>query len=119
MARLTPDPTIWLMTCAHLHALAGGAPLDQCVGLVKRGGRVAFPNGIEPVPNRKRGVRLLAYDAETSPRHLAALRVAVEKTRLHVPIAAAFPLARAAKAHERLERGHVFGRIVLKIPQGE
>ena len=98
-------------------ALAGGAPLDQCVGLVKRGGRVAFPNGIEPEPNRKQGVRLLAYDAEASPRHLATLRVAVEKARLRVPIAAAFPLARAAKAHERLERGHVLGRIVLKIPQ--
>jgi NADPH:quinone reductase-like Zn-dependent oxidoreductase len=98
-------------------ALAGGAPLDQCVGLVKRGGRVAFPNGIEAEPNRKQGVRLLAYDAEATPRHLATLRVAVEKARLRVLIAAAFPLARAAKAHETLERGHVLGRLVLKIPQ--
>jgi hypothetical protein len=46
---------------------------------------------------------------------LATLRVAVEKARLRVPIAAAFSLAQEAKAHERLERGHVLGRIALKI----
>jgi hypothetical protein len=48
---------------------------------------------------------------------LATLRVAVEKARLRVPIAAAFSLARAAKAHETLDRGHVLGRIVPKIPR--
>jgi len=34
---------------------------------------------------------------------------------LQVPIAAVFSLEDAAKAHERLERGHVLGRIVLQI----
>jgi len=43
------------------------------------------------------------------------LNRAVEGARLQVPIAAAFPLAEAGKAHERLAAGHVLGKIVLRI----
>jgi len=32
-----------------------------------------------------------------------------------VPIVAEYPLADAAKAHERLEAGHVLGKVVLRI----
>jgi NADPH:quinone reductase-like Zn-dependent oxidoreductase len=32
-----------------------------------------------------------------------------------VPIAEAFPLERAAKAHERFAEGHVLGKIVLRV----
>jgi NADPH:quinone reductase-like Zn-dependent oxidoreductase len=39
----------------------------------------------------------------------------VTEARLEVPIAAVYPLAVAARAHARLERGHVLGRIVLRI----
>jgi Zinc-binding dehydrogenase len=34
---------------------------------------------------------------------------------VRVPIAAEFPLAEVAKAHERLETGHVLGKIVLRV----
>ena len=34
---------------------------------------------------------------------------------LRVPIAAAYPLVQAARAHQRIERGHVIGRIALRI----
>ena len=37
------------------------------------------------------------------------------EARLRVPIAAKYPLAQAAKAHTRIERGHILGRIVLQI----
>ena len=37
------------------------------------------------------------------------------KSGCRVPIAAVFSLALSAKAHTRLERGHVLGRIVLQI----
>jgi hypothetical protein len=39
----------------------------------------------------------------------------VKASNLQVPIAAAYPLAEAAKAHERLDAGHVLGKIVLRI----
>jgi len=43
------------------------------------------------------------------------LNRAVKAANLPVPIAAAYPLAEAAKAHERLVQGHVLGKIVLRI----
>jgi D-arabinose 1-dehydrogenase-like Zn-dependent alcohol dehydrogenase len=38
-----------------------------------------------------------------------------EAIRLVAPIAESYPLGRAAKAHARVERGHVVGRIVLEV----
>jgi NADPH:quinone reductase-like Zn-dependent oxidoreductase len=37
------------------------------------------------------------------------------EANLRVPVAAAYPLTEAAQAHERLEQGHVLGRIALRI----
>ena len=34
---------------------------------------------------------------------------------LQIPIAQTFELEEAAQAHERLEQGHVLGKIVLRI----
>jgi NADPH:quinone reductase-like Zn-dependent oxidoreductase len=39
----------------------------------------------------------------------------VEAIRLQIPIAARFNLADAAKAHQRIEQGHVLGKIVLHV----
>jgi NADPH:quinone reductase-like Zn-dependent oxidoreductase len=79
---------------------------------------VAYPNGIEPEPRRRKGIRRLAYDAESGPRELARLGRAVTAARLRVPIAATYPLAQAARAHRRMGRGRVLGRIVLRIRRG-
>jgi NADPH2:quinone reductase len=96
-------------------ALAGGPALERFIDLVRSNGRAAYPNGVEPEPRRRRNVRVVAYDATAGPREFARLARAVEDTRLRVPIAATYPLAGAARAHERLERGHVVGRIALRI----
>ncbi|MDB4874981.1 MAG: Alcohol dehydrogenase zinc-binding domain protein [Gemmatimonadetes bacterium] len=96
-------------------ALAGSPVLDACVDLVVSGGRVAYPNGVEPAPKKRAQVKRIPYDAEASPSAWASLARAVEAARLVVPIAETYPLGQAAKAHARLERGHVIGRIVLEI----
>jgi NADPH:quinone reductase len=96
-------------------ALVGGDSLEQCLDLVHSGGRVAYPNGVEPEPKRRRGVRLVAYDAVAGPREFDELDRAVEEAELRVVIAGVYPLERAAEAHERVERGHVMGRVVLRI----
>lgn len=99
--------------------LAGGEVLEQFLEHVRPGGRVAYPHGVEPEPRRRPKVPLMAYDAEASPQHFARFGRAVETMRFQVPIAAVYPLAQAAKAHERLEKGHVLGRIVLQIRRGK
>ena len=43
---------------------------------------------------------------------------AADEARLQVPIVAVYPLAQAARAHARLERDQVIGRIVLQIARG-
>lgn len=99
--------------------LAGGDSREECLDLVRPGGRIAFPNGVEPEPRRRPKIRLIAYDGEPGRRQFARLACAVDEARLRVPIAAVYPLAQAAKAHTRLERGHVIGRIELQIRRGQ
>jgi NADPH:quinone reductase-like Zn-dependent oxidoreductase len=96
-------------------ALAGGEALERCLDAVRIGGRVAYPNGVEPEPEKRRGLRIIPYDAVAGVREFERLGRAVEAAKLQVPIAAAYPLAEAAKAHERIEAGHVLGKIVLRI----
>jgi len=96
-------------------AFVGGKELTRCIDALRRGGRVAYPHGVEPAPRKRRGIKLIPYDGEIGIREFAKLNRAIEKARLNVPIAATYKLADAAKAHERLAKGHVVGKIVLQV----
>jgi NADPH:quinone reductase-like Zn-dependent oxidoreductase len=96
-------------------ALAGGKQLEQLLDAVRRGGRVAYPNGVEPEPRKRRGIRIESYDGTPGVREFERLGKAVEAAKLRVPIAAAFSLEDAARAHRRLAAGHVLGKIVLRV----
>ncbi len=96
-------------------ALVGGEVTDSIVANVKSGGAVAYPNGIEPAPRKRHGIRMIPYDAEPGVRQFDNLALAVEAAKLQVPIAATFSLGDASRAHKRLDEGHVFGKIVLDI----
>jgi NADPH:quinone reductase-like Zn-dependent oxidoreductase len=94
---------------------AGGEGFEQCIDAVRRGGRVAYPNGVEPTPRKRRGIEMKSYDGLPGRREFQRLNRAIERARLKVLIAAEYPLAEAAKAHERLARGHLLGKIVLRV----
>jgi NADPH2:quinone reductase len=96
-------------------ALAGGDALEKCLNALRPGGRVAHPNGVEPAPKKRRGMRLIRYDGISGVREFERLNVAVEAARLKVPIAECYPLPRASEAHERLADGHVVGKIILAV----
>jgi NADPH:quinone reductase len=96
-------------------AFAGGQALTHCVEALRRGGRLAYPNGVEPAPRKRSGIKVIAYDAVSGVRQFQELNDAVKKARLKVPIAAVFPLGQAAKAHRRVAAGHVLGKIVLRV----
>jgi NADPH:quinone reductase len=100
-------------------ALAGGEMLERCINVLKPGGRVAFPSGVRPEPQRRAGLRFIRYDAIPGPREFARLNRAIEAAKLYVPIAAEYPLAEAAQAQQRVAAGHVLGKVVLQVaPQG-
>jgi NADPH2:quinone reductase len=96
-------------------ALAGGEALEECIAVVREGGRVAYPNGIEPEPQQRSGITMVGYDAVSAVREFEKLGHAVEEAKLEVPIDSEFPLGEASKAHARLARGHVLGKVVLQI----
>jgi NADPH:quinone reductase-like Zn-dependent oxidoreductase len=95
-------------------AFVGGESLLQCIEALKRGGRVVYPNGVEPEPRKRKHVLIRSYDAESSPEKFNALNRALVASRAKIPIAKEFPLDRAADAHRMVERGHVLGKVVLR-----
>jgi NADPH2:quinone reductase len=97
-------------------AFAGGDGLARCVDALKPGGRVAFPWGVSPEPKPTVEVRSSTrFNAIAGPQEFEQLNQAIIAAKLQVPIAAEYPLADAGKAHERLEAGHVLGKVVLRI----
>lgn len=95
-------------------ALAGGEGLERCLSVLRPGGRVAYPDGIEPAPKRRRGMTVTRYDGISGVREFERLSAAVQAAKLKVP-AERYPLALACRAHERLAEGHVLGKIVLCV----
>jgi NADPH:quinone reductase-like Zn-dependent oxidoreductase len=98
-----------------IFAAAGGAALTQCLDALRPGGRIAYPNGVEPEPKKRPKIKRTSYDAVAGRRSFEQLARAFKSAKIQVPIAAIFPLARAAEAHRQLAKGHVLGKIVLRI----
>ena len=99
-------------------ALAGGDELERCLDFMRPKGRVAHPNGIEPVPIARGTFRVRSYDAVADPREFEKLNRRLGNGKIRVPIAASYPLGKAAQAHRRLDRERVLGRMVLQVRRG-
>jgi NADPH:quinone reductase-like Zn-dependent oxidoreductase len=95
--------------------LIGGDSLERLLDAVRDGGRVAWPNGVEPEPPKRRSIEFLSYDGTPGVREFERLGRAVDAAKLKVHIGAEFLLAEAANAHRRLEAGHILGKMVLRI----
>jgi NADPH2:quinone reductase len=95
--------------------LASGKSVPRCLDALRPGGRLAYPNGVEPALKKRRSPKIIAYDVKVDIREFERLNRAVQKADLNVPIAAEFPLAEAAAAHRHIARGHVLGRITLRV----
>jgi NADPH:quinone reductase len=96
-------------------ALAGGEDLERCLDFLRPKGRVVHPNGIDPVPKERPTFRIRAFDAVANPREFKKLHRHLGNQRIRVPIAASYPLGKAAQAHRRLDRAHTVGRMVLRV----
>lgn len=96
-------------------AFAGGDALERCIDFVNEGGRVVHPNGIEPPPEHRRSIKINSYDGVASPSEFLELGRRIDRGKVRVPIGGVYPLASADKAHRRLEKGHIVGRIILQV----
>jgi NADPH:quinone reductase len=98
-------------------ALAGGEALEKCIDTLRAGGKVAYPDGVEPPPRPRDGLSIIPYDAlyGDQKQQWAQLNQIIEMQKFEVPVAASFALADAAAAHERVAAGRVPGKVILRV----
>jgi NADPH:quinone reductase-like Zn-dependent oxidoreductase len=94
--------------------LAAGDGLAPALAAVRKGGRVAHPNGVEPAPTAPDGVTLLAYDGEPSPEAFDRLDRLIAAGPFHVELGRVYPLDDAARAHREIGQHHL-GKLALRI----
>ena len=96
-------------------ALAGGEELERCLDFV-RDSAAASAIRTASNPNRSADAAFACEPTMPSrnPRAFTELGKAITRLRFQVPIAATYPLARAAASHRRLHK-HVLGRVVLRV----
>ena len=86
---------------------------------MRAGGRVAYPNGVEPKPKPPFGIDAKSYDGMPDPQAIEKLNRLIESSGppgvgpFEVHIARSIPLDQAAEAHRALDE-HYLGKLVLQ-----
>jgi NADPH:quinone reductase-like Zn-dependent oxidoreductase len=94
---------------------AEGEIADRGLVAMHAGGRVAYPNGVQPTPQPPPGVPLSGYNGDPDAEILGRVNRLIGSNRsFEVHIAQTFPLEQAAAAHRALQ-DHYLGKIALKV----
>jgi NADPH2:quinone reductase len=93
---------------------AGGSAADKALTTLKPKGRVAYPTGVQPVPNPPAGITAAVYDCDPEPEIFAKLHKLVGNAPFTVHVAKTFALEQAADAQRMLD-SHYLGKLALKI----
>ena len=93
---------------------AGGEATDRALAAIRSGGRVSYPNGVEPAPKPPAGVTAEAYDGEAGKDAIDELNRLIEAGPFEVHVHRTFPLDQAAAAQAALEEHHL-GKIALQV----
>jgi NADPH2:quinone reductase len=94
--------------------LVSGQGLTAGLNRMKAGGRVAFPNGVEPAPNVRDGVRLLPYDGTPGRDAFERLNRLIGDEPFHIELARRYLLEDAATAHAHIHDHHL-GKLTFAI----
>jgi NADPH:quinone reductase len=92
---------------------AGGGAVEKALTTVRDGGRVAYPNGVEPEPKARAAVSIQSYDGQPNPQSIEKLNRLIEEGPFEVHIARTFQLDQAADAHRALDAHHL-GKLALR-----
>ena len=93
---------------------AGGAATDRALSAIRAGGRIAYPNGVMPVPKAPERASIDAYDGEGGREAIDRLNELIEAGPFEVHVDRSFPLEQAAAAQAALEKHHL-GKIALRV----
>lgn len=92
---------------------ANGKSLDDVLAGLREGGRIAYPNGVEPIPKTRPGIRAQAYDGMPDPAAIEKLNRLIDAGPFEVQVARTFSLNQAADAHRALNQRHL-GKLALR-----
>jgi NADPH:quinone reductase len=92
---------------------ANGDDLPAFLAHLRPRAPIAYPNGVEPEIHIK-GHPSLPFDGEMLRENFVLLNKAIGKRTIPLRIEV-FSLDRVVDAHRRIEKGHVVGKIVLRI----
>jgi len=93
--------------------LANGKGLDVALGQLRKGAKLAYPNGVEPEPEAPDGVSTHAYDGVPSPEAFQRLNALIAQGPFHVEVKT-YALEEAAQAHRDVEKHHL-GKLALRM----
>ena len=93
---------------------AGGKAAEQAIAALREGGRAAYPNGVENVPQAPDGVKVMSYNVEPDPKTFAKLNELIDGGPFEVHIARTFKLEEAADAQRAL-KSHYLGKLALVL----
>jgi NADPH:quinone reductase-like Zn-dependent oxidoreductase len=93
---------------------AGGEAAEKAVSTLKKGGRLAYPHGVEPEPKVREDIKVKQYDGMPDREAIDKLNRLIKSGPFEVHVARTYPLEKAAEAHKALET-HYLGKLALKV----
>jgi D-arabinose 1-dehydrogenase-like Zn-dependent alcohol dehydrogenase len=98
--------------------LVGGETQERSWSVLKPGGilvsALGAPSSEKAIQHGAQGV---GYRAQPNPAQLAEIGRLIDEGKIRPVVSATYPLAEARQAQERLEQGHVRGKIVLVVAE--
>jgi len=101
----------------HLVDNVGGPHGHRFLPVLKPGGTISpvYFGDYHAEHAAELGISFLPGQVHSDGRQMGELSALLKEGTLRVGIDSVFPLAEAAKAHERAERGHIQGKIILSV----
>jgi NADPH:quinone reductase len=96
---------------------AGGEAAERALGAVKKGGRVAYPHGVELKGPVRSDIKITDFDGWPDQQAIDKLNRLIQSGQFEVHVAHAYPLEEATQAHKALNT-HYLGKLALRVDQG-
>jgi NADPH2:quinone reductase len=93
---------------------AGGEVAEKASTALKKGGRLAYPHGVEPEPKVREDIKVKPYDGIPDQKAIEKLNKLIEAGPFEVHVARSYPLEKAVDALKDLNT-HYLGKLALKI----
>jgi NADPH:quinone reductase-like Zn-dependent oxidoreductase len=94
--------------------LTSAPGVEELLGLVKDGGRIAYPNGVEPAPTARLGVTVHSFDGYHGSDALTRLERYVAMGPFHVEVSETYALEETPKALGDVNRHHL-GKLAVTV----